>query len=83
MLSPVLSLTPYNLTTALLDKGGLLSLFESIQTPESKKPAVKLVSLNMVPGLGIEPRTRGFSKLVSNLVVSYAVLLGAIRHPRS
>lgn len=49
MLSPVLSLTPCNLTTALLDKGGLLSLFESIQTPESKKPAVKLVSLNMVP----------------------------------
>ncbi|MFQ6249339.1 hypothetical protein [Yersinia enterocolitica] len=31
------------------------------QIPESKKPAIKLVSLNMVPGLGIEPRTRGFS----------------------
>ncbi len=29
--------------------------------PKSKKPALGLVFLNMVPGLGIEPRTRGFS----------------------
>jgi hypothetical protein len=29
--------------------------------PEKQKPSHRLGSLNMVPGLGIEPRTRGFS----------------------
>ncbi|MCG9174529.1 hypothetical protein [Yersinia enterocolitica] len=35
------------------------------QIPESKKPAIKLVSLNMVPGLGIEPRIRFYNNEIT------------------